>query len=134
MTLLRASIPSTIAFETMIAKDVPPVLANANQIHQILMNLGVNAWHAMRERTGKLKVVLERFVVSAEYASTQPRLRPAEYVRISVSDMGVVASTRWCGYSIHFSRPRRATGPDWACRLCTASWTVTTARSQLKAS
>jgi PAS domain S-box-containing protein len=88
MTLLRASIPSTITFETAIAADVPAVLANANQIHQILMNLGVNAWHAMREGTGKLQVVLERFIVSAEYAATKPRLRAGEYVRLSVSDTG----------------------------------------------
>ena len=88
MTLLRASIPSAIEFETRIDKDVPPVLANANQIHQILMNLGVNAWHAMRDRTGKLQVVLERFIVTAEYAATKPRLRAGEYVRLSVSDTG----------------------------------------------
>ena len=88
MTLLRASIPSTIRFETAIAKDVPPVLGNANQVHQILMNLGVNAWHAMREGPGNLQVVLERFAVSAEFAATKPRLRPGEYVRLSVSDTG----------------------------------------------
>jgi PAS domain S-box-containing protein len=88
MTRLRASIPSTIVFETTISKDLPAVLANMNQIHQILMNLGVNAWHSMREKTGKLQVVLERFVVSTEFAATKPELRAGEYVRLSVSDTG----------------------------------------------
>lgn len=88
MTLLRASIPSTIEFETTMAENIPTVLANANQIHQILMNLGVNAWHAMRERTGKIQVILERFAVSPEFAATKPRLRSGDYVRLSVSDTG----------------------------------------------
>ncbi len=88
MILLRASIPSTIAFETTIAEGIPAVLANANQIHQVLMNLGINAWHSMREGMGRLQVTLERFEVSAEYAATNPRLRPGQYVRLSVSDSG----------------------------------------------
>ncbi len=88
MILLRASIPSTIVFETAISQDIPPVLANANQIHQILMNLGINAWHAMRNGLGRLRVTLEKFDVSVEYAATKPRLQSGAYVRLSVADTG----------------------------------------------
>jgi PAS domain S-box-containing protein len=86
--LLRATIPSSIEFDTSIAADVPKVLANAGQIHQILMNLGVNAWHAMKDLPGRLQVKLERCVVDAAHAATQPQLRPGVYARVSVSDTG----------------------------------------------
>jgi PAS domain S-box-containing protein len=86
--LLRATIPPGIEFDTSVATDAPIVLANAGQIHQILMNLGINAWHAMKDFSGRLQVNLERCVVDAAHAATQPRLRPGVYARISVSDTG----------------------------------------------
>jgi PAS domain S-box-containing protein len=86
--LLRATIPSGIEFDISVATDAPTVLANADQIHQILMNLGINAWHAMKDFSGRLQVKLERCVVDAAHAATQPRLRPGVYARISVSDTG----------------------------------------------
>ena len=86
--LLRATIPPGIALDTSVATDAPAVLANAGQIHQILMNLGINAWHAMKDFSGRLQVNLERCVVDAAHAATQPRLRPGLYARISVSDTG----------------------------------------------
>jgi PAS domain S-box-containing protein len=85
--LLRASIPSTIEFEISL-KDAPVVLADATQIHQMLMNLGTNAWHAMKDRPGMLQVKLERYVVDASHASLQARLHPGDYARLSVSDSG----------------------------------------------
>ncbi|MDB6166788.1 MAG: hypothetical protein JWQ83_1928, partial [Lacunisphaera sp.] len=86
--LLRATIPSTIEFDLVLAADAPVVLADTTQIHQILMNLGTNAWHAMQDGPGRLAVRLERFAVDAELAATAPRLRPGVYARLSVSDSG----------------------------------------------
>ncbi|MEO5957890.1 MAG: ATP-binding protein, partial [Opitutaceae bacterium] len=88
LKLLRATIPSTIEFETLLAADAPTVLADVTQIHQILMNLGTNAWHAMRDAPGRLQVKLERCVVDAAHTATQPRLHPGVYARISVTDTG----------------------------------------------
>jgi PAS domain S-box-containing protein len=86
--LLRASIPSTIEFDISLATDAPTVLADASQIHQILMNLGTNAWHAMKDKPGKFKVTLERCPVDTAHATTYSRLRPGLYARVSVSDSG----------------------------------------------
>jgi PAS domain S-box-containing protein len=88
IALLRATLPATIEFDTSLATDAPTVLADATQIHQILMNLGTNAWHAMREHPGRLQVKLEKCVVDATCAATNPRLRAGVYARISVSDTG----------------------------------------------
>jgi PAS domain S-box-containing protein len=88
LKLLRSTIPSTIEFETTVAEDAPTVLADINQIHQILMNLGINAWHAMKQSPGRLQMKLERCIVDASHAAVQPRLRPGVYARVSVTDTG----------------------------------------------
>jgi PAS domain S-box-containing protein len=88
LKLLRSIIPSTIEFDLSLATDAPTVLADASQIHQIMMNLGTNAWHAMKDRPGRLQVKLEKCLVDEAYASTQARLRPGLYARVSVSDTG----------------------------------------------
>jgi len=88
LKLLRATLPSTIEFETSVATDTPAVFADATQIHQVLMNLGTNAWHAMKDRPGRLRVTLEACAVDAALARTQPQLRPGMYVRLTVSDNG----------------------------------------------
>lgn len=88
LALLRATLPWTIAFETVLAPDAPVVLADASQVHQVLMNLGTNAWHAMTDQPGRLGVTLERCVVDAAHAAEQTRLHPGVYARLSIRDSG----------------------------------------------
>jgi len=88
LELLRATIPATTEFVTSFATDAPTVLADANQIHQILMNLGTNAWHAVKENKGWIEVRLERCLVDSSLSATQARLRPGLYAHLSVSDTG----------------------------------------------
>ncbi len=88
LKLLRATLPTTIAFDTALAADAPVVLADATQVHQVMMNLGTNAWHAMKDASGRLKVTLERCVVDAALAASQPHLRPGVYARVSITDDG----------------------------------------------
>jgi CheY-like chemotaxis protein len=64
------------------------VLADATQVHQVMMNLGTNAWHSMKERPGVLEVVLEEFEVDRMMAEAQIQLRPGFYIRVSVRDTG----------------------------------------------
>jgi len=61
LKLLRGIIPATIDFDVSSANDLPAVLADATQIHQVVMNLGTNAGHAMKGRPGRLGVRLENF-------------------------------------------------------------------------
>lgn len=58
LKLLRVSLPATIRIRQNIDDTCGPVLANATQIHQIIMNLFNNACHAMRESGGELEVCL----------------------------------------------------------------------------
>jgi PAS domain S-box-containing protein len=87
-SLLRATIPATIEFDLSLAPDAPAVLADGTQVHQILMNLGTNAWHAMKDRPGRLGITLERVLVDHALAARQPKLRRGVYARLSVRDTG----------------------------------------------
>jgi nitrogen-specific signal transduction histidine kinase/ActR/RegA family two-component response regulator len=87
LKLLRASVPASVRIQTELAKT-PKVLANATAIHQVMMNLGTNAWHAIGDQPGKLKVEMSTLAVDDALVKTHPDLRPGRYVRLSVSDTG----------------------------------------------
>jgi PAS domain S-box-containing protein len=88
LKLLRASIPTTIEIRQEIDSSCPPVLANPTQIHQILMNLCTNAYHAMRETGGILGVSLVPLEISAQDYLKGLNLQPGHYLRLEVSDTG----------------------------------------------
>jgi CheY-like chemotaxis protein len=64
------------------------VLANATAIHQVIMNIGTNAWYAMRDQIGVLKIEMKVLEVDEDFAKTRPDLHPGNYVQLSVSDSG----------------------------------------------
>ncbi|HEY5227782.1 MAG TPA: PAS domain-containing protein, partial [Opitutaceae bacterium] len=51
---LRATLPSNITITTSIPESCPQVMADTTQVHQVLLNLGSNAAHAMRAHGGTL--------------------------------------------------------------------------------
>jgi PAS domain S-box-containing protein len=88
LRLLRSTLPATIDLEPRIAGDTPPVLADATQIHQVVLNLCTNAAHAMPARGGGIIVTLEAWNVTAGQAATLGELKPGPHVRLSVADDG----------------------------------------------
>ena len=58
LKLIRSTMPAGIEIESRIDDHPPSVLADANQIHQVIVNLCANAEHAMRGQSGLLKVSL----------------------------------------------------------------------------
>jgi len=56
--LMRATMPSMMQIHADIREDCPPVMADETQIHQIVMNLCTNAWHALPEDGGHIWVSL----------------------------------------------------------------------------
>lgn len=87
LKLLRATLPASIEIRQSLSPDLPTVLADPTQIHQIVMNLGTNASHAMKER-GLLEVTLSVIEVDATLARRSAELREGRYVRLAVSDSG----------------------------------------------
>ncbi|MFP4307590.1 MAG: ATP-binding protein [Desulfococcaceae bacterium] len=86
--LLRASIPSSIDIRRHIDAHCGAVLGDPSQIHQIVMNLCTNAYHAMQPGGGRLGVGLEEVDISASDADENLNLSPGRYVRLTVSDTG----------------------------------------------
>ena len=86
--LLRASIPAFIEIRQDIPSDCGSVMGNPTQIHQILMNLCTNGYHAMRNKEGVLGIKLAPVHISAEDIMTNLNLVPGNYLQIEVSDTG----------------------------------------------
>ena len=85
--LLRSSLPANIEVRTDIRTD-RSVLADATEIHQVVMNLCTNAYHAMEERGGALDIVLDEVILDHEGRLPDVDLSPGEYARMTVSDTG----------------------------------------------
>ncbi|MEJ2034325.1 MAG: response regulator [Deltaproteobacteria bacterium] len=85
VNLLRGTLPATISIETEISPDCRPVLGNSSQIHQIIMNLGTNAYHAMRRRGGVLSITLREILIEPP---AEGDLLPGPYARLTVADTG----------------------------------------------
>lgn len=88
LQLLRSTLPATIELDAQLDPSAPVVFADATQIHQIVMNLGTNAAHAMRGRPGRLEVRLEACEVGEELCRRHEGLRPGRYAQLSVRDTG----------------------------------------------
>ena len=86
--LLRPSLPSTIDIRQDVDPRAGPVLADPSQLHQILVNLCTNAYHAMEETGGILGISLKKTEFSAEDLIRGPQIKPGEFVQLSVSDTG----------------------------------------------
>src|SRR5581483_6504070 len=89
LRMLRVTLPGNVRLDTRFAPDVPEILADPIQIHQIVMNLGTNAAHAMAGEGGVLGVRLERVALEAELAAHATALRAGTYARLVVVDTGV---------------------------------------------
>jgi len=87
--LLRSTLPSTITLSQHIDTNAGAIVANAGQIHQVIMNLCTNASHAIGDRDGTIRIELRDEVVDASLSETRPALRPGPYVVLTVSDDGV---------------------------------------------
>lgn len=87
LKLMRASLPSTIEIRQQI--EPGDVLADATQIHQILINLCTNAAQAM-SNTGVIEVSLTKVEMSGDSLDllSIPDLKPGKYLRLRVSDSG----------------------------------------------
>lgn len=88
LKLLRASIPTTIKLQQDIKENCGEILGDPTHIHQIIMNLCTNAYHAMQNRGGTIEISLSKVEFSLEDLSNKIELDPGSYVRLTVSDTG----------------------------------------------
>lgn len=84
--MLEATFPKTINFEMQLQPDIPLIKADRSQIHQVLLNLCVNARDAM-PRGGTLTLA-SSLVYGAQIAEYFTGADAHEYVCICVHDTG----------------------------------------------
>jgi PAS domain S-box-containing protein len=85
--LLRASIPTTIQIQPSLKSD-PVILADATQIHQILINLCSNATHAMEEAGGVLEISLDDTTIAPGSQSQALDLPAGSFALVEIRDTG----------------------------------------------
>lgn len=85
--LLNATLPASIKINVAIHTEDDVVVADATELHQVIMNLGTNAGHAMREKGGTLDYQLDVCEVLEDQAG-RLAVPAGSYVRLSVRDTG----------------------------------------------
>jgi len=88
LQFLRTTLPAKIEIRSEFAPELPSILADATQIHQIVMNLGTNAAHAMRKNGGLLDVRASAVVLDQHSAVALGSLPLGRYLCLEVRDTG----------------------------------------------
>lgn len=86
-SLMTSSFPKNIHLVVTCAPKLPTILGDATQMHQILLNLCVNARDAM-PTGGTLTLEAQSLEVDEAFASSVPDARPGSYVALRVHDTG----------------------------------------------
>ena len=88
LKLIRSTIPTTIKIKQDIKSDCGVIKADPTQIHQIIMNIATNAYHAMADIGGELIVSLNEMELGA-LDLINPDMKPGAYAFLTIADNGI---------------------------------------------
>ena len=88
LLFLRSTIPATIDIRQDIPATDETVLGDPTQINQVMMNLCINAYHAMEKTGGDITVKLETVILDDNSAHDALGLKSGRHVKLTVSDTG----------------------------------------------
>jgi len=88
LKLMRASFPSNIEIKQELDTECGTVLADSTQMHQIIMNLCTNAYHAMMGTGGVLTVSLDKQKVGNRQFRDSVKMQKGTYIRLIITDTG----------------------------------------------
>ena len=86
--MLRSSIPTTIDFHMNLDPQADLVFADSTQIHQIIVNLCTNAYHALEETGGNLSVALQNTSFDQQDLEHVTTVLPGKFVQLAIGDSG----------------------------------------------
>jgi PAS domain S-box-containing protein len=86
--LLRSTLPATIEMELETKAALDTIVGDPSQIQQVLMNLATNAYHAMRDKGGRLLIGMTNVTIGPHDKMPHAEMRPGRYVKLSVKDTG----------------------------------------------
>ena len=85
--LLEDTLPKTIVMELNLEKKLPSILADPTQLHQVFLNLCVNARDAIMPKGGSISIA-SRIIRGASVLAKFDRADAMEYIVIDVADTG----------------------------------------------
>jgi PAS domain S-box-containing protein len=85
--IIKDTFPKNIRQELLLTDDTWTILGDPTQLHQVLLNLCVNARDAM-PNGGNLVIKVENCVLDEQYAAMNAEAKPGRYVLVSVTDSG----------------------------------------------
>ena len=88
LSLMRSLLPAGVRLTTRFSGGELPVLADATQMQQVLMNLCTNAWQALNGEPGEVTVALRTVRLDAARALQVGGISAGVYVCLSVADTG----------------------------------------------
>ena len=87
LELIRATLPSIIEVKQDIQSDAL-VMADATQLHQVVMNLCTNAGHAMSKEGGVLSVRVSEVQLEKDQIGADDDMLPGSFIELTVEDSG----------------------------------------------
>ena len=85
--MLEKGLSPTVAQKYRLAPDLHTIRADSGQLEQVVMNLAVNASHAM-PLGGTITIETRNVALEAEWCEAHPDLHPGDYIVLTVSDTG----------------------------------------------
>jgi two-component system, cell cycle sensor histidine kinase and response regulator CckA len=86
--VIKETFPKSIEVDCQISRNLWTVSGDATQLHQVLMNLCVNARDAM-PNGGTLTISAENFIVDEHYAKMHIDAKIGSYIVVIVADTGI---------------------------------------------
>jgi CheY-like chemotaxis protein len=86
--LVRTTLPEQVEIVTDIDPGASAILGNPTQIHQVIINLCTNAWHAMKKGAGVIRITQRTVTLDQSAPALHAALHAGPYVRLSVQDNG----------------------------------------------
>ncbi len=85
--MLERGLPKTLTLQKRLGANLPKVHADNGHLEQVIMNLAVNAGHAMAPG-GTLRIETKNETLGADFCRVHPDARPGDYVLLTVTDTG----------------------------------------------
>ncbi len=86
-TILSKTLRKEITIKIKTQNDIPTIHGNKSQIHQVLMNLCINASDAISNK-GTITITSETTLVPRTIPRDEPNTQPTKHIKITVSDDG----------------------------------------------